>query len=86
MLKVSELTVEGLKQNVVTDEKKPHFSIKVQSDGKNVELKSCHIVVTDPSGNQMWSMDTKRQIEIPYEGAALTPMTTYEVTAEVITR
>lgn len=79
MLKVSKLTVEGLEQNVVTDEKKPHFSVKLLADGQNVEVKSCHIEVKDCSSSEMWSIDTKRQIEIPYEGKPLEPMTDYQV-------
>ena len=84
MLKVSRLTVEGLERNVVTDEEHPHISVKVEADGKDVELKNVHIEIKEESGKKMWSFDTPWQIEIPYAGEALAPETRYEVLVRVL--
>ena len=84
MLKVSRLTVEGLERNVVTDEEHPHISVKVEADGKDVELKNVHIEIKEESGKKMWSFDTPIQIEIPYAGDALAPETRYEVLVRVL--
>ena len=84
MLAISRLTVEGLEENVVTDEMHPHISLKVKANSRDVELKNIHIEVRDSSGTGMWKFDTVRQIEIPYEGAELKPESTYLVKVSVL--
>ena len=83
MLEIGRLTVEGLEKNIVTDERNPHISYKVKSDVQNVCIENCHIVVSDCLGNIMWDLNTKKQIEIPYEGKRLEPSSEYRVDINV---
>ena len=83
MFEIARLTVEGLENNIVTDEHNPHISYKVISDGQNVNVTNCHIVVRDAGGNTMWERDTTEQIEISYEGEKLKPSSEYTVDVAV---
>ncbi len=79
MFEIARLTVEGLEKNIVTDEHNPHISYKVVSDGQNVNIANCHIVVRDIDGKTMWEEDTTDQVEIAYEGKELSPSSEYSV-------
>ena len=83
MFEIARLTVEGLEKNIVTDEHNPHISYKVVSDGQNVHIANCHIVVRDEAGKTMWKTDTTEQIEISYEGEKLKPSSEYTVDVAV---
>ena len=83
MFEIARLTVEGLEKNIVTDEHNPHISYKVVSDGQNVHIANCHIVVRDEAGKTMWETDTTEQIEISYEGEKLKPSSEYTVDVAV---
>ncbi len=79
MFEIAQLTVEGLENNIVTDEHTPHISYKVVSDEQNVHVANCHIVVKNADGNTMWEEDTTDQVGIAYEGKALSPSSEYSV-------
>ena len=66
MFEIAKLTVEGLENNIVTDEHTPHISYKVVSDEQNVHVANCHIVVKNADGNTMWEEDTTDQVGIAY--------------------
>ncbi|SFP83270.1 alpha-L-rhamnosidase [Butyrivibrio proteoclasticus] len=83
MFEIARLTVEGLENNIVTDKSNPHISYKVASDGQNVHITNCHIVVRDQAGKTMWETDTTEQIEILYEGEKLKPSSEYTVDVAV---
>ncbi len=76
MLKISRFTVENLREHCVTDVSKPRFSFSLESDRQGTSLGEAEIKV----GN--WSVKTKSQIAIPYEGAKLKPFTTYEASVK----
>ena len=78
MLKISRLTVEHLATGCVTDCEHPRVSFQLESDRENVMLDHAVIRIGD------WSVETKDQILIPYEGKQLLPFTTYTVHVHTI--
>jgi alpha-L-rhamnosidase len=74
MLKIQNLRTENLTTGCVTDNPNPQFSFSLESDRENVELKQAVISCNG------WKKVTKEQIGIRYDGLALNPFTSYEVT------
>ena len=76
MLRIDQVTVEDLAEGCVTDERYPAISFRLASDRENVTLKSAEISLGD------WRTITTSQIEVPYRGKELQPLTSYTVTVE----
>ena len=74
MLKVLRFTVENLTAGCITDRPHPRFSFALDSDRSDALLRRATLRVGT------WSVETDRQIAIPYEGPALRPFTTYTAT------
>lgn len=75
---ISRLTVESLVEGCVTDNKKPRFSFELESEKQNVILDRANISLGD------WSVETKSQIGITYEGSELEPFTKYTVFVKAV--
>ncbi|MBP5307725.1 MAG: family 78 glycoside hydrolase catalytic domain [Clostridia bacterium] len=74
MLKITNLTVEKLEENCITDNPNPKISFALESDGEGVFLKKATIRIGD------WQTETVDQINNVYNGAPLAPYSEYRVT------
>lgn len=72
-MKITNLTVENLSKNCVTDNPAPRVSFALSSGNKNVKLKSAEICING------WKTVTREQILIAYGGESLKPYTEYKV-------
>lgn len=72
MLTIPKFTVENLTKDCVTDNSQPRFSFYVESDNRNVTIKSARITI------DRWSVTTTKQIGITYDGEPLKPFTRYQ--------
>lgn len=77
MLKIAQFTCENLEFGCVTDKKCPSFSYKLESDQENTFIDHAELHVNS------WSMITKEQISIVYEGQKLEPFTKYTASLSV---
>lgn len=78
MLQITGCTIEDLTEGCVTDKQHPVISFQIRSDRENVMLDHAVIRVGK------WETETKEQIEIPYDGEPLQPMTVYPVTVTAV--
>lgn len=72
MLTITRFTVENLEKGCVTDQTNPAFSYKVESDLAGTNIASATLTLND------WSVTTKEQIAIVYQGKALRPFEQYQ--------
>ncbi len=70
-MRITDFTVENLSSGCVTDNKKPRFSFKAESEVKGAYIEEAEITVNG------WDKKGKDQILVPYEGAPLEPFTEY---------
>ena len=77
MLSIRTFTCENLREGCVTDAPAPRFGFSLDSDRPGAALARATLSVNG------WSVETDRQIGIPYGGAAIKPFTRYraELTA-----
>lgn len=73
-MKIIRLSTENLLENCITDCANPRFSFALDSDKKNVKLKSAKFSVGS------WQTETQEQISVPYGGEPLQPFSEYKVT------
>lgn len=80
---ISELTIDGLKNAAIIDEKNPIFAWKMISDKNDVMQKSYRIIVGTKNGNEaMWDSGevfSDNSINVIYDGKPLLPCTEYYV-------
>lgn len=85
LFEISEIRIDGLTENIITDSAKPLVSVKAQSDRQNDTATAWQLMVS--CGEEtVW--DSGKQEEaftphIPYAGAPLLPETDYIVTARL---
>ncbi|TCD54233.1 alpha-L-rhamnosidase [Alloscardovia theropitheci] len=77
MLSITRITVENTESGCVTDEAHPRISFSAVSDVKGAEIADAVITVGS------WSIHTRDQIAIRYQGEPLQPYTTYTVEISV---
>ncbi|MED3794923.1 family 78 glycoside hydrolase catalytic domain [Niallia alba] len=81
MLKINEIRIEDLTKNIVTDNEKPTFSFKVESDGKGITILQTQIKVFMQE-ILVWDSGISEDgetLNIQYAGQPLLPFTTYRV-------
>lgn len=71
MIRIENFTVENMKDGCILDEKRPRFSFSVHSDKNGVAIEKSELVVNN------WSITTKKQLGIMYEGEELRPFSKY---------
>lgn len=76
MLKINNITTENLGEGCITDNPRPRFSFKLNSDKAETTLKSASVSVNE------WTTETTQQISVPYAGEDLEPFTAYTVKVE----
>lgn len=77
MLKIIRFTCENVETGCITDQRSPRFSYTVESDQEYSHIELATLCVND------WTVTTKEQIGIPYQGKSLQAFTTYQATLEV---
>lgn len=77
MLNITRFTCENLKDGCITDVRHPSFSYVLESNQAHTFLQKAKLTIND------WSIETDKQIAIPYEGAQLSPFTEYEAKIDV---
>lgn len=85
MLQILELKIEDQIENIITDNTKPQFCIKAESDHPADEAGAWQIIVSDEK-NTVWDSGKVNDNEInyiSYQGNKLSAHTDYQVTARV---
>ena len=75
MLKITKITVDGLKADAITDEKNPYFAFSLGCDKDGAALKKA--VLTLSNG---WEKEVFDETGTVYDGEALKPYSEYELT------
>ena len=85
MFEITEIRIDSLTENIITDNAKPIFSVKAQSDRQNDTATAWQIAVS--CGEEtVWDSGKCEEAfmpHIPYAGAPLRPETDYIVTAKL---
>lgn len=81
MLRIKEIRVEDLKEEIVTDQKHPNISYLLESDSQNITVKQSQIHVYE-NETLVWDSGIIKQqdtINIRYAGEDLAPFRSYQV-------
>ncbi|MEX5397243.1 family 78 glycoside hydrolase catalytic domain [Streptococcus sp. ZJ93] len=78
MLQITKFTCENLEKNCVTDKKHPAFSYQLASDLEGTFVEQAKLTVNG------WTLETRDQIALEYQGSSLQPFTEYEAELMVV--
>lgn len=82
MFEISQITIDGQKREIVTDEKNPVICIKAASEERNDGISKVQVTVTDEEGTVCWKWEeagTESFPYITYQGNTLQPESLYRV-------
>ena len=85
MTQIEIIKIDGLRENIITDNRFPSFSFSLVSNEKDVFLKRSVLTLFDEIKNRIWSKSNNNgeQIGINYDGKELKPFNLYFLQIEV---
>lgn len=84
MFEIKEIRIDGLTENIITDNARPRFSVKAESSRQNDRCDAWQIIVVCQD-KTLWNSgkQTGDALHIPYQGRPLMPEMEYKVSVKL---